>query len=434
MRIAFLNTLYPPHGPIGGAETTLRFLAQSLAGRGHSCAVITLTPERRQSQAELDGIPVHYLPLANVYWPHGGDRPRALRPIFQAIEAYNPIMARRLGRVLDEVRPDVINAHNLQGFSVSAWVAARRLGIPIVQTVHDYYLACPRSTMWRPGKPNCAIPCAECRLFAMPRRLLSHLPQSVTCVSHRVLNRLAAAGVFRGAQARIIRGNNLEPGPFIPTRRGRDGPLRLGFIGRLDPSKGLETLLDALMGFDPGLVQLSVAGSGAPVYEAALRSRGAPRNDVTFLGHVAPVSFFPAIDLLVIPSAWEEPFARVFHEALSYGVPSLILPQGGLPEAVDHGRTGLVAPTPDADGLRAIIGRLLDTRWDPTAMRQACLKAAELYSADRIVGQYEAVLEAAAAGREPPPWAGEMWRSTEESLPTPSDLSAEEWRCADLES
>ena len=290
-------------------------LARKLSERGHVCAIVTLTPEREESVGEIDGIPVCYLPLANVYWPHEGRRPVLLRPVFQALDAFNPVMQRRIAAVLGRLQPDVVNAHNLQGFSVSAWSAAARLGIPLVQTLHDYYTVCPRSAMWRPGRGNCARQCPECRLFSIPRRRLSGLPAAVTCVSRRVFNRITATGMFAAAQAgrqpvRIIRGNNPdEELPTLPpTRPG--GPWRFGSMSRIDPAKGLENLIDALAGLPPGSATLAIAGNGPEEYTSLLRARAAGTPGIEFLGHVAPTSFFHKIDTLVIPSIWEDPFPR----------------------------------------------------------------------------------------------------------------------------
>ena len=386
MRITFLNSLYPPHGA-SGAENTLRFVAAALASRGHECTVLTLTPEQAGKIDEVDGIAVHYLSLANVYWPHGGHRPRALRPVFQAVDAYNPVMSHRLAKSLAALAPDVLNYHNLQGFSASAWLAAARLGIPIVQSIHDYYLACPRSAMWRPGRGNCATPCAECRAFSFPRRALSRLPGAITCVSHRVFDRLTAAGAFprarRGMQpVRIIRGNNPATLACAGEREDRTD-LTLGFMGRLEPSKGLEGLLEAITEL-PEIVLL-VAGKGEASYEAFLRSRAANCRRVHFLGHVTPAEFFPRIDLLAIPSVWEDPFPRVFHEALAYGVPSLVTPLGGLPEVIRPGQTGFIAGGSDAAALGSALRILLERGWDRAAMRAECRAAAAAYRPERAV-------------------------------------------------
>jgi glycosyltransferase involved in cell wall biosynthesis len=420
MRITFVNGLYPPHGA-GGAETTLRWLASQLAARGHTCSVITLSPDRGASAGVIDGIPVRYLPLTNVYWPHAAHRPPLKRPLFQALDAYNPVMGQRVRRALAELKPDVVHSHNLQGFSAAAWTAAAGLDVPIVQTIHDYYLACPRSAMWRPRRGNCSSPCVECRLFSIPRRMLTRLPAIVTAVSHRVFDRLVAAGAFpaaaRGHQpVRIIRGNNAGPMDGGKPQPGRG--LRLGFFGRLDPLKGVDNLLDALAELPPQAITLRVGGGGAPDYVAALQRRAAALPNVTFIGHVDPAAFFPTIDLLVIPSVWEDPFPRVFHEALAYGVPSLVAPAGGLPEVVQPGRNGFVALGTDVPALRASLAALIANGWDREAMRLACRAAAAAYAPDRIVGQYEAVLTAAANRTPLPEGCGEVWRAPARPLPS----------------
>ena len=413
MKIAFLNSLYPPHGQ-AGAETTLRLLVSNMRGRGHDCAVITLTPEPGMSVGEVDGAPVHYLPLANVYWPHGRSRPKALRPVFQAIEADNPVMRRRLSAVLGQIRPDVMNAHNLQGFSASAWRAASGLGVPTVQTVHDYYTACPRSAMWRPGLGNCASLCRECRVFGAPRRRLSRLPDAVTCVSHRVFDRLSGAGAYpaaiTGAQpVRIIRGNNADDAlPPVP-EPAAGGTLRIGFLGRLDPSKGIEALIAAVKRLPAGTAHLRIAGGGLPDYRRELEDAAAGSPAVEFLGHVVSAEFLPTVDLLVIASTWEDPFPRVFHEALAYGVPSLVAPRGGLPEVITDGANGFIlGEGPDAlfERLQALAAQ----GWDRRAMFAACRAAAANYSPSHIGDQYEAVLRAAASRSAVPPDAGEPWR------------------------
>ena len=414
MRLTFLNTLYPPYGA-AGAETTLRLLAAQMMGRGHHCNVVTLTPGWRAELREIDGIPVHYIPLANIFWPHGANKTLPWRVMFQAIEAYNPVMKRRLTRLLRRLSPDAVNFHNLQGFSASAWAAAQDLRIPIVQTLHDYYTACPRSAMWRPDRGNCASLCAECRVFSRPRRAMSGIPDMVTCVSNRVFDRLTDAGAFPRALAgqqpiRIIRGNNAadalpDVAPPVPGTT-----LRLGFMGRLDPSKGLENLIDAVRRLPEGAASLRIAGTGKPDYTATLHTRAAGAANISFVGHSAPPEFFPAIDLLVIPSIWEDPFPRVYHEALAYGVPSLATPLGGLSEVVEHGRNGFLVAGTDAEALFASLSELIGAPWDRGIVFAECRKAARDFSPSRVSGEYEAVLEAAASRRPLPAGAGACWR------------------------
>ncbi len=414
MRLTFVNTLYPPHGA-AGAETTLRLLATQMMGRGHDCNVVTLTPGKRAETGKVDGIPVHYLPLANVFWPHGANKSSVWRILFQTIEVYNPLMKRRLTALLRQLAPDVVNFHNLQGFSASAWSAARKLRVPMVQTLHDYYTACPRSAMWRPSRGNCASLCSECNAFSAPRRAMSGLPDAVTCVSHRVFDRLAGAGSFPHARsgrqpARIIRGNNAAEALPSAYSTSVNGPLRLGFMGRLDPSKGLENLIDVMKRLPAGSASLRIAGTGKPGYTQDLHARAGSADDVAFIGHVSPAEFFPTIDLLIIPSVWEDPFPRVFHEALAYGVPSLATPLGGLSEVIEHGRNGFLMAGSDANALLASLSELITAGWNREVVFAECRKAAANYAPSRICAEYEAVLMAVAARRPIPDGAGAAWR------------------------
>ena len=432
MRITFLNSLYPPHGA-SGAENSVRLVANRMQARGHTCSILTLTPDTQECEGEIDGIPVRYLPLANVYWPHGGSRPGVLRPVFQTIEAYNLLMGRRTAAALAKLQPQVLNCHNLQGFSVAAWRAADALGVPVVQTIHDYYLACPRSAMWRPSHGNCSHQCKECHIFTTPRRILSKIPACVTCVSYRVMDRITDAGTFpevvAGRQpARIVRGLNPESSPessVAKPRLARSATTTFGFMGRLEPSKGVEALLDAFAGLPPGAARLLVAGSGPQDYVAKLHERARDIDGVKFLGHVPPDDFFVQIDLLVIPSVWEDPFPRVFHEALTFGVASLVTPLGGLPEVIHHGRDGFVAGGVGAAALKQSLTRLLTEGWDRDAVRLACKAKSTEYEAEHITTQYERVLVAAGAREPIPENAGSVWRPRHMRDDKPSPVAGE---------
>ncbi len=121
-------------------------------------------------------------------------------------------------------------------------------------------------------------------------------------------------------------------------------PVRLGYLGRLDPLKGIELLLDTLLGplrSRPWTLAVagrgSIAGRGAPEYESALLQRYRdPR--IRFLGFVDPPSLLGDLDVLVVPSVWQEPFPRVTFEAYAHGVAVIGSRRGGIPEGIDDGR------------------------------------------------------------------------------------------------
>ncbi len=109
----------------------------------------------------------------------------------------------------------------------------------------------------------------------------------------------------------------------IPTdyRRIKGDGLRLVYLSRLHPKKGIDLLLDAMEAL-PRHVSLDVYGAGSPDYMAELRRRAAPMSGrVRFHGHVEDkAAVFTAADLFVLPS-YSENFGIAVAEALAHAVP-----------------------------------------------------------------------------------------------------------------
>lgn len=131
---------------------------------------------------------------------------------------------------------------------------------------------------------------------------------------------------FPGASAAVIP-NGVQLPPRLEHRNG-SGRLRLLFLGRIDPKKGIENLLTACQGLSNAdrPWSLTIAGSGDAAYTAGLvenaRNLGL-REQVRFVGEVrgqAKTDLFAASDLAVFPSHTEN-FAMVVAEALAHGVP-----------------------------------------------------------------------------------------------------------------
>lgn len=397
MRILFVSTLYHPYA-VGGAEQTVRLLAEGAVRAGDEAVVVTLSPHGRREERLIKGVRVHYLPLFNVYFPHGpGPRPRWLRPAWHLLEAWNPVMARRLCAVLDRDAPDVVNIHNLQGFTSAIWPALARRGLPVVQTLHDHYTVCANGVAYRHGR-SCNQPCPPCRALCAPRRLLSRRVDVLTGVSRRLLDRAAEFGAFAGLRdIRVIHGCNTDPP--APRRAGPapGQPLRLGFLGRLEAIKGVEVVLEAAARIGPERLRLRLGGTGLPEEEARLRARYG--GCAEFLGRVEPAGFFAGIDLLVVPSVVEDSLPRVVHEALGAGVPVIGAAIGGIPEMIRDGETGFLVPAGDVAALESLLRRLLDAPPDWAAMSAACLAESGRYSFDRIFEAYRAAWMAAIAAR-----------------------------------
>ena len=105
MKIAFVNARYAPN-EFGGAERIVRILAEGLVERGHRVCAISISHTGEASEGELNGVKTYYVPLANIFAPWKRRKDPAQRALWHLIDAYNPIMGHRVGKILDREKPE----------------------------------------------------------------------------------------------------------------------------------------------------------------------------------------------------------------------------------------------------------------------------------------------------------------------------------------
>jgi glycosyltransferase involved in cell wall biosynthesis len=309
----------------------VRDLAEDLATDGHDVVVLTLRPEgSAPARCPSNGVTVHEVELPGPWvfdasW-HGSGALTRMR--FHLSEAYRPGIARDVAAMLADFSPDLVNTHNIAGFGTAAWSAARAA---LVHTMHDYQLLCPRTAMYRDGR-QCSSPCLDCRIATVPRRHPRRRPDAFTTVSEHVRRVHLDAGVLRPSDRVGVfpSGVSVE----VPRRR-LEKMRRIGFMGRLEPGKGLPVLLEAIT-VDPELRDLEVviAGRGTSTELASLdsfRSRGIA---IRYIGYVPADEFLRQVDCVCVPTQWAEAFGRVAAEARMAGIPVIASRTGGLLDAL----------------------------------------------------------------------------------------------------
>ena len=138
----------------------------------------------------------------------------------------------------------MLHTNTIVGLTPAVWRAARRLGVPVVHTLHDYHLLCARTTLLRSDGRLCdraPWPCRE--LWRWKRRATTDV-DVVTAPSRYVLDRHLAQGAFPAARTAVVP-NAPEPLAAAPTPSPRvhGGGL---FLGQLQVHKGVRELLGAL--------------------------------------------------------------------------------------------------------------------------------------------------------------------------------------------
>lgn len=398
MRILLASRNFFPAGVVGGAQTSVKHLASALMAAGHEVGILSIDVEERHGR-ETDRTAADF----RLRLP---DRDRAGgRTLLQKIhwhfkDRFGSDMDAEYGKVLDEWWPDVVNTNVLAGMGVGIWRACQARRIPIVHTVHDYYLMCLKSSM-RSGTQNCSKPCHSCQIFAVNEaRSASRYVNGVIYVSEHIKNAHESNDIFTGkhVHSRIIHGI-YEPPPkaaaFARAPLSERG-LRVGFMGRISPEKGLDRLIAQCAALKDKSWSLQIAGSGESEYVAHLKklAEGYP---VEFLGIVEPSNYFSRIDTLVVPSLWNEPAGRVAFEAGLNGVIPLVANRGGLPEMVDSGQRGLIFDPDEENGLATAISSMIDNPATVERMRGAWNGVREKFSAVGVAAETVAVYEAAAS-------------------------------------
>lgn len=358
MRILITSSLYPTPGApkvVGGAEIFVRRIAEGLLKSGDAVEVVRAASLPDQAMETSNGIDVYSAPVQNIYRPFTGQRSAPARGLWHVMEDWRG-SAELVASRIKAFKPDVLHSNNLSGLTTAVWKTAAELNVPVLHTLHDYYLTCPRCSRFSKGKA-CEHICMSCRLLTINRRSATKYLRGIVGVSQRILDIHLETGLFADTQLRKVI-SHASTMPVSPPSKYSAAPvLTLGFIGRLTEEKGIYNLVKALAYLPHDRVRLVIAGVAEAEIQHELRAM-APKASIEFLGFVEPEKFYRQIDVVVIPPIWEEPGPLVVADAQAARKPFLGTRFGGIPEAVERGAVGwLTAPDPKslADSILRIV-------------------------------------------------------------------------------
>ena len=396
LRVVIVSNFYPPY-VVGGAELVGAYLARELAATGVDVTVVTTCgPQEGMREEVQDGVHVVRFFPQNLWWNYarfqaGDARSLPARLVWNLRDAWNRDAARKFGAVLDSVAPDLVHTHNIKGLSPSVWSAARRRGLPVVHTMHDYYLLCARGTMLGRGGTPCGQACLGCLAYRQWYGLKAAAVDVLCSPSRHLMAVHQRAGLSARLGARVVRNGLPRPAKVRPP--GGEGPTRLLFIGQLRHEKGVHVLLEAMRRVRRP-VELHIAGRGALTETVRQAAAADPRLRYHgFLAGEAKQHAIDCSDAVLFPSTWAENAPLAISEAFLNGRPVIGSDFGAIPEFVSHGGNGLLFEMGNATALAAVIDRFAADPPLRVALAEGATESAAAFTAQAMTAAYRGVYE-----------------------------------------
>lgn len=280
---------------------------------------------------------------------------------------------RSFRKLLFSFEPDVVHVHNFFPLiSPAIHHAAHRLGIPVIQTLHNYRLMCPASTLVRDGSV-----CESCVNQWYPvsavRHACYHKSRAATFAVANMLLFHRIMGTWTNTVSRFIALSDFARRKFVsaglpedrisvkPNFLADDPGLGPGsgnyvlFVGRLTHEKGIACLLQAWRNLRTN-TRLIIVGDG-PLAPMVKESADADQT-IEWLGFQNRSRILELMGdafALIFPSVWFEGFPLVLAEAMAKGLPVIASNLGSMPEIISHRKTGLLfAPGSPLDLVNSI--------------------------------------------------------------------------------
>jgi glycogen synthase len=356
LTICLLSQQYPP-GKVDGIGRFTHELARALTKAGHTVHVITRSTTHNRVDLE-EGVWVHRIHASSAMRPRPDIPPR--------IWDYSVAALAEVKRIHQCDRIDLVQAPAWDCEGVAALFDG---GFPLITSIHTPMLvAASMHPDWMVNTDH--FKNVLCPIVEWERRMIL-FSDGIYANS---------AGIIARIETDYLLNVNALPVAIIPhgladrvqqSLETPDGRVRILYIGRLEPRKGIDVLLSALTVLlqDHPDVEVDIVGEDTYAdgegYETRFRRTTAERlhSRVRFYGRVEQEyldSFISRADIFVAPSRFES-FGLVFVEAMMHARPVVGCSVGGICEVVEHGVTGLLVPPDNSEALAESLTRLISS-------------------------------------------------------------------------
>ncbi|MCX5700701.1 MAG: GT4 family glycosyltransferase PelF [Candidatus Omnitrophica bacterium] len=350
-----------PELNVGGVETGTLDLAKYLVRQGHHAVVVSAGGVLVKDLEALGA--VHYqLPVHK----------KSLFTMFKAIAP--------LAEIIKKEKIDIVHARS----RVPAWIAyfaARKCKVVFITTCHGYYKMHPFSYVMGWAK----------RVIVLSNIIARHMIDDFSVPHERI--------------KLVPRSVDLEKFKYLSPDKKRGKEFNIGLIGRITPLKGHLYFIKAMAKVARVVPTLKIwivgdAPSSRQAYKEqvqVLTRRLGLDHCTEFLGTQRNIpEILSHLDLVVLATTTHEAFGRVIIEAQAAGVPVVATEVGGVVDIIENGRTGLLVPPADAQGMADAVVKIFK---DPSLARDfaeaAYKKVKDKYNIELMVKNTLAVYEEA---------------------------------------
>lgn len=353
MKILIVNSYYYPDF-VGGAEKSTQLLAEEFKQKGHDVLVFT---GKHATETEVNGVKIFRADLGKFDIKSRIDENGSIirRFLNKYYEINNKSIYKQFANVIDEFKPDIVFTNNLYGLSSIVWKAAHDKQIPIIHTVHDYWIFDSHSRLIN----------IIHKLFYRKR---SNYVSCVTAPSQSTMNIINKNKSYFKSTTHLVIPNgmdfDIENSKNIIKRKieflkeNDIKCLNIIFAGRIDKNKGILNLIDALKSVKR-TYKLHICGIGPLVNE--VNQICSKNENIIYYGKLSKEELqkvYLKCDVLVAPSTWIEPFGLVVIEAMINGCCVLGSNYGGISEIIKFTNGGDAFNPENIDEIRNSINSL----------------------------------------------------------------------------
>ena len=275
-----------------------------------------------------------------------------------------------LYKVLRDIRPDLVHCHGTRPIFIGT-LAARLAGIKcVVITVHNSYKLMAYK---HDGRSSALLTIVSMIMHSMGFILSNRIIFVSDTLRNEMLRMFRIQWPMKlilNDKTKVIH-NAVDADKYRPLsnrnhcRESLDisvDKIIIGYVGRLDPQKGLDVLIEAFAKLAGNYdIELIIVGDGyyKEYIEADVKEKQL-KDQVRLLGHIDdPVHVYNAIDIFVLPSI-SEGLSLVMLEAMACGTASVITDVGAAREVIENEKNGIIVPAKDVDALVASLENLLN--------------------------------------------------------------------------